>query len=119
MDHNNNSHDAGNSSEDFWQGAQEILQAGEQAAQLLNSQLFNVAYRMQMEDTINQWLTSEPKETMKRDSLYHQAKAQAQMATRMQGFIEQAQVVLVKQNAEQDPSVKRADFLDKQGFGIQ
>ena len=119
MDPSNKQQDGEGSSQDFWQGAQEMMAAGERAAQLLNSDVFNLAYRLQMEDTINQWLTSEPKETNKRDSLYYQAQAQVAMATRMQSMVEQAQALLAKQNAEHDPKRKRADYLDTQGFGIQ
>ena len=107
------------SQEDYWNAAQEMMQAGVEASQMLNSSVFNMAYRLQMEDTINQWLTSEPKETNKRDSLYYQAKAQVAMATRMQGFIEQATVLQQKQAEQSDPSVKHAEYLDTQGFGIQ
>lgn len=119
MDQTNNSGGDETSQPDFWQNAQEILSAGEQAARLLQAPVFNLAYRQQMEDTVNQWLTSSPKESNKRDSLYYQAKALVQMATRMNGFVEQAQRVLVEQGADQDPKRKQADYLDTQGFGIQ
>jgi hypothetical protein len=41
------------------------------------------------------------------------------MATRLQSFVEQAQVVMQKQAATQDPRGKHAEYLDTQGFGIQ
>ena len=116
MDRNKNSQDGEQSQEDFWQTAQELMAAGEKASRLLNSDVFNIAYRLQMEDTINQWLASEPKETNKRDSLYYQAKAQVAMATRMQSFVEQAQVLLQKQAEKHDPKRNRAEYLDAQGF---
>ena len=116
MDQNEHSQDGEQSQQDYWQTAQELMAAGERAAQLLRSDVFNVAYRLQMEDTINQWLTSEPKETNKRDSLYYQAKAQVAMATRMQSFVEQAQVLLQKQAEKHDPKRNRAEYLDTQGF---
>jgi len=119
MDRSKQHKDAGTSSEDFWKGAQQVIAAGERAAQLLNSPEFNLAYRMQMEDTINLWLSSEPKEQNKRESLYYQAMAQAQMATRMQAFVEQAQRLLAEQHATDDPDTRRANYLDTQGFGIQ
>lgn len=119
MDRNNKQTDGETSSQDFWKGAQQVIAAGERAAQLLQSPEFNLAYRMQMEDTINLWLSSEPKEQNKRESLYYQAMAQAQMATRMQSFVEQAQRILAQQHAEGDPEAKRANYLDTQGFGIQ
>ena len=119
MDPNLNNNAEEQSSEDFWNAAQEMMAAGQQAAQLLNAPVFNMAYRLQMEDTINQWLTTEPKEVNKRESLYYQAQAQVLMANRMQGFIEQAQVIAQKQAERQDPNVKRNEFLDTQGFGLQ
>lgn len=119
MDRNSNSHDEENSQQEYWQAAQEMMAAGEQAAQLLNSPVFNVAYRAQMEDTINQWLTSEPKEQNKRDSLYYQAQAQVAMATRMQSFVEQAQRLHEEQRKKQDPKQQRAEYLETQGFGVQ
>lgn len=119
MDPNQQSNESEQSSEDFWNAAQEMMAAGHQAAQLLDSQIFNTAYRLQMEDTINQWLTSEPKEVNKRESLYHQARAQVAMATRMQAFVEQAQVLAQKQAERHDPERKRNEYLDNQGFGLQ
>ena len=119
MDPNQHKSEDGQSQEEFWNAAQEMMQAGSQAAHLLNAPVFNLAYRLQMEDTINQWLTSEPKESNKRDSLYHQARAQVAMATRMQGFIEQATVLQQQQAAKSDPNAKHAEYLDTQGFGIQ
>jgi len=102
--------------QDFWQSADQILKAGEQAAQLLNSPLFNHVYRQQMEDTVNQWLTCEPKEVNKRESLYYQARAQQEMATRMATFIEQAQVMKNQLAENAAPDVKRSEYLDGQGF---
>jgi hypothetical protein len=119
MTQHKNSSDGENSPQDFWQNAQELMQAGSEAARLLNSEVFNLAYRLQMEDTVNQWLTSEPKETNKRDSLYYQSQALVAMATRLQSFVEQAQVIMQKQAATQDPRGKHAEYLDTQGFGIQ
>lgn len=119
MDPKSNLDEEGKQQPDFWQNAQEVLNAGEQAARLLQSPVFNMAYRHQMEDTVNQWLTSSPKESNKRDSLYYQAKALVEMATRMSGFVEQAQRIMAEQGAERDPSRKQADYLDTQGFGIQ
>lgn len=119
MDHSNSSNGDGASSEDFWNAAQQIMAAGEEAARLLNSPIFNLAYRQQMEDTINQWLVSEPKETNKRDSLYYQARAQVAMAERMQGFIEQAQRLAAEQAERQSPEAKHNQYLDTQGFGVQ
>ena len=107
------------SQEDFWQNAQEILQAGEQAAQLLSSPLFNYVYKQQMEATINEWITSAPKEVNKRESLYHQVQAQGQMATRMAEIVEQAQVVQQKVAENDAPAAKQNEYLDTQGFGIQ
>jgi hypothetical protein len=119
MDQSKKASDGEQSSQDFWQGAQEMMAAGERAAQLLNSDVFNLAFRLQMEDTINQWMTTEPKEQNKRESLYYQVQSQVAMATRMQSFVEQAQVLLEKQSQERDPSAKRNNYLDTQGFGIQ
>jgi hypothetical protein len=119
MDRSKNSPNGEHSQQDYWQAAQEMMRAGEEAARLLNSPVFNLAYRAQMEDTINQWLTSEPKETNKRDSLYHQAQAQVAMATRMQSFVEQAEMLRAEQDTKQSEEHKRNEYLDTQGFGIQ
>jgi hypothetical protein len=119
MTPNDNLSDDETSPPDFWQNAQQVLQAGEQASRLLQSPVFNMAYRMQMEDTINRWLTSKPKETNLRDSLYYEAQAQVAMTTKLQAFVEQAQAVLAAQAAEHDGRGKRAEYLDTQGFGYQ
>ena len=119
MDQTQNSENDESSTDEFWQNAQQVMQAGQEAAQLLNAEVYNLTYRMKMEDLINQWLTTQPKEQNRRESLYYQAMALREVTQGLSALVEQANVILEKQSAAQDPAAKRNEYLNNQGFTTQ
>lgn len=100
------------------QNLQEILAMGEQANQLLNSQAYNLAYRMQMDQIIEQWLTSDPKHSNFREGLFHKARGLMDSAHTLGGMVTQAQEVLQKQSEEQNPDQRHSNYMDTQGYGL-
>ena len=119
MDQKENLGDGANSTEEFWQNAQQVLQAGQDAATLLNAPVYNLTYRMKMEGLINEWMTTSPKEVNRRESLYYQTQALREVTQGLSSLVEQANVILAEQSARQDPSAKQNEYLDTQGFTTQ
>ena len=97
---------------------QELLTMGEQANQLLQNPAYNVAYRMQMDQIIQQWLTSDPKHSNFREGLFHQARGLMDSAHRLGGMVNEAKQILQNQGSEADPERTRNDYLNEQGYGL-
>ena len=95
---------------------QQILQMGQLASNQLNSPVYNFAHRMAIDQAIQEWAGSLPKEREKRESLYHEVQALGRVAQTMAGLVERAQQAAASQNEEQANSEK--DYLDRQGFGL-
>ena len=93
----------------------QVIQMGEQASQLLNSQIYNVAHRMAIDETIQAWAATSPKEREKRESLWAEVQAHGRAAMVLSGMVERAQQAMVKQSEQRE--VTENEFLDKQGFG--
>ena len=96
---------------------QQILATGENASQLLNSPVYNMAYQRLLNDKFQQWLATDPKEERKRESMHAQAKGLIEITELLSGAVQDAQRVLADQQAQNDPGAQRAQFLDTQGFG--
>ena len=93
----------------------QVIQMGEQASQLLNSQIYNVAHRMAIDETIQAWAATSPKEREKRESLWAEVQAHGRAAMVLSGMVERAQQAMVKQSEQRE--VTENEFLDKLGFG--
>ena len=93
----------------------QVIQMGEQESQLLNSQIYNVAHRMAIDETIQAWAATSPKEREKRESLWAEVQAHGRAAMVLSGMVERAQQAMVKQSEQRE--VTENEFLDKQGFG--
>ena len=93
----------------------QVIQMGEQASQLLNSQIYNVAHRMAIDETIQAWAATSPKEREKRESLWAEVQAHGRAAMVLSGMVERAQQAMVRQSEQRE--VTENEFLDKQGFG--
>jgi hypothetical protein len=99
--------------------AQKILQVGEHASQLLGTPVYNLAYRNVMDLLFNQWLGSKPKEELLRASLYSRAIGLQEVTELLGSAVEDAKLVLAKQEAQNDPQQQRAEYMNNQGFGPQ
>jgi hypothetical protein len=99
--------------------AQKILQVGEHASQLLGTPVYNLAYRNVMDLLFNQWLGSKPKEELLRASLYSRAIGLQEVTELLGSAVEDAKLVLAKQEAQNDPQQQRSEYMNNQGFGPQ
>jgi hypothetical protein len=99
--------------------AQRILQVGEHASQLLRTPVYNLAYRNVMDSLFNDWLGSKPKEELLRASLYNQAIGLTTVTERLASAVADAELVLQKQQAQNDPEQHQQEYLDNQGFTTQ
>ena len=100
------------------EGIQRIIQIGEHASQMLGSPVYNVMYRQILDRTFQDWLGTAPKEENKREGLWDEAQALINMTSNLGAAVQDAQRVLQRQQAQNDPSQKTNDYLDTQGFGI-
>jgi hypothetical protein len=86
---------------------EEILNRGEQASQLLNSPVFNLAVRSAIESWQDQSLRSEPGAVAEREALYYQIRGLQQALIELPGFINQA-LALTQRELEQEEGAAAA-----------
>ena len=94
--------------------AQEMKALGEQVAMLLNSPVFDLAWKNMILDIQDQWMLTEPKEREKRESLH----AELRMATRfmdslMQSYYQAERIV--EEEVRPDTSLL-FDYDENSGF---
>jgi hypothetical protein len=70
---------------------QEILAQGEEASKLLDSPVYNLAHRSVIQSIQDEWLSTSPHETQKREGLYQRAQALSMVANEMAMMIVKAQ----------------------------
>jgi hypothetical protein len=95
---------------------QQVLEIGRAASETLNSPIYNLVHRQAVDEIIQEWATTTPKESLKRDDLWREFQAVAKAAMRMQNHVQSAQQALEKQGQEQQRH--EAEYLDGQGFGF-
>jgi len=100
------------------EGMQRIVQIGEHASKVLGSPVYNVMYRQELDKMFQEWLITTPKEVNKREGLWHQAQGLINITSAMGAAAQDAQRVLQKQQAQNDPQQNTQDYLDTQGFGL-
>ena len=61
--------------DELYQTPEEIAQNGLKAAELLGNLVYNVAYSSVIRNLQDEWLSSQPHETKRRDALYNSASA--------------------------------------------
>jgi len=98
------------------EGMQQVLEAGAQASKLLESPIYNQVYQMQINDIFAQWLSTEPKEERRRESLWHQAQGLKGSAEAMGGMVKYAKTLLDEQSKSHE--ARESAALDTQGFGL-
>lgn len=70
---------------------EEILLQGEQAANLLNSPTFNLGFRTLIQEYQDDWLSTQPQESAKRESLYLKAQVAGDVASDIAQLVSDAQ----------------------------
>lgn len=88
-----NKADSQTSSTDEVLSAQEILSQGEEAAQLLNSPIYNLAYRSVVQRLQDDWISTKAHEREKREGLYQMVQGLSAVANEMNMMIEQAKML--------------------------
>jgi len=101
---------------DYGVPLEQIIHMGEQAAQLLNAPVYNLSHRMALDQTIQAWASTQPKEREKREALWYELQALGRVAQTMAGMVERAQQASTTRNHEQENAEK--EYLDRQGFGL-
>jgi ribosomal protein L22 len=97
---------------------QKILRIGEQASQLLNNPVYNMAYQQLLNVKFQEWMSSSPKEQAKREGLYTQAKGLVEVTELLASAVEDAQRVQQDLNMQNDPLRQQQEYADQQGFGL-
>jgi len=93
---------------------EQIMEFGHAAAAALGSQVYQVANKIAVDQTIIDWVNTSPKEKEKRESLWHEVQAHGRSQAVMQGMVERAQQAI----AARDASRPENRHLDEQGFGL-
>jgi len=91
---------------------EQIKVSGEQAAQLLNSPIYNLAVNSVVEDLGQEILRSEPHEHNRREWLYTQGAAIGRMNTKLVEFVQLAQSlhmtdIAAEENAQHEEDASR------------
>lgn len=94
----------------------QVIQMGEAASQLLNNPIYNMAHRMAVNEAVDQWSQTSPKEHAKRESLWHEVQALGRVAESLAGLVARAQELAQRQSEEQH--MDEQEYLDRQGFGF-
>ena len=92
----------------------QIMQIGEEAAQLLQAPVYQLAYRTLLDEAFADWLASHPKEREKRESLWCEAQGLIKMTEKLQTAVEHAANLLQQQKDERP----QGSSLENQGFGL-
>lgn len=69
----------------------EILERGNESANLLNAPVYNLAHRSVIQNLQDQWLLTLPHETNKREGLYMKAVALSEVTLELETMIQAAQ----------------------------
>ena len=94
--------------------SQEILSQGENASKLLDSPVYNLAHRSVIQNLQDEWMSTSPHETQKREGLYQRVQALSGVANEMSMMIARAQQV---SDAElQEERKLQLDYDENQGF---
>ena len=93
---------------------QEILKTGEEAANLLNSPVYNEAHRMAMENLTEQWLGTTRQESQVREQLYQAAHGLGLAAQMLAVMVGEAQQI--NMTDEQRRNAEEQRYLEEQGF---
>ena len=92
----------------------EILKYGEEAAQLLNAPVYNIAHKMALDSLVDSWLQTADNETQKRESLWLQAQLLGLTAGMLLEMVNAAQNINMSEEEKAEQDLNR--FLDEQGF---
>lgn len=96
------------------QNTQQLINIGQEAARLLNSPVFNLAYRQTLDQLFSEFADSQPAHTKERDSIHQETHALGRVVSRLQAFIKTAEMAL--DQAEKEQSMQSGPD-EHSGFG--
>tara|TARA_R110000824_G_scaffold21461_4_gene79890 strand:+ start:772 stop:1137 length:366 start_codon:yes stop_codon:yes gene_type:complete len=92
----------------------QVMEMGQAAAKLLQSPIYNAVHQMAVNEALDHWSTTSPKEVQKRESLWQEVQAHGRAAEKAAELVARAEELLEKQLKE--PEERQAEYVDNQGF---
>ena len=100
-----------------WTSEQRV-NAGQMAAQALNSPIFSVVHDLLSQKYYRSWLMSEAKEMKTRESNWYRQVALTDLMKEMISMVSDAQVIVQERQKQNDPAEQERARMDEQGFGL-
>jgi hypothetical protein len=94
---------------------QQVMEMGQAAAQLLNSPIYNAVHQMAVQEVIEAWSATSPKEVNRRESLWQELQALGKVAQKTAELVDRSKELLENQNQAQHNH--NQEYLNNQGFG--
>lgn len=95
------------------------VNAGQLAAQALNSPIFNVVHELLTQKYYRDWMMSEAKEMKTRESHWYRQMALTDLMKEMVSMVSEAQVIVQERQKQNDPAEQERARLDEQGYGLK
>lgn len=94
------------------------VNAGQLAAQALNSPIFNVVHELLSQKYYRAWMMSEAKEMKTRESHWYRQMALTDLMKEMVSMVSEAQVIVQERQKQNDPVEQERTRMDEQGYGL-
>jgi hypothetical protein len=94
------------------------VNAGQMAAQALNSPIFSVVHDLLSQKYYRSWLMSEAKEMKTRESNWYRQVALTDLMKEMVSMVSEAQVIVQERQRQNDPAEQERARMDEQGYGL-
>ena len=97
---------------------QRIIQVGEECNRVTQTPVISMAFNQVLNQKMNELMNSLPKETQKRESLYHQHVALVDVWEQLINAVKDAKRALEEQHEAHNPNNQQQEYLNNQGFGV-
>ena len=87
----------------------QIIANGQEAAQLLGSPVLNLAFESAIKNLQDEWLSTNPEESKRRDYLYNKAQALGHVAIELSGLVSEATALDAEQINREQAAQQNAD----------
>jgi hypothetical protein len=93
---------------------QQVMEMGQAASQMLNAPIYNAVHSMAVNEIIEAWSTTAPKEVNRREDLWKDLQALGRVAQSTANLVARAEELLQRQNNQQQE--QNQEYLNNQGF---
>ena len=100
-----------------WTSEQRV-NAGQMAAQALNSPILSVVHDLLSQKYYRSWLMSDAKEMKTRESNWYRQVALTDLMKEMVSMVSDAQVIIQERQKQSDPVEQERARMDEQGYGL-